>query len=65
MKIIKKGKLPKYTFTGICGNCGCEIEANRSELEMEEDRGRDFLTHKCPTCHFTIYMDEKGVKNEA
>jgi len=61
MKIIKKGKVPKYIYTGTCHTCGCKIEAARHELEIEEDRGQDHLTCKCPTCHYTtIYCEEKA-----
>ena len=59
MKIIKEGKIPKYTYIGTCSTCGCIIEADRSELEMEEDRQQDYYTCKCPTCRFKIYCDLK------
>jgi hypothetical protein len=58
MKIIKEGRIPKIRYRGTCANCGCVIECTYKELELEEDRGRDYLTYKCPTCDLTMYCKE-------
>lgn len=49
MKIIKEGKLPKKVhpvLKGTCGNCGCVIECDPSEVSGV--RG-GIAYAKCPT----------------
>lgn len=51
MKIIKEGKVPKYTYRGKCSKCNCVFVCEPSEVRSgqgtRDRRGRDFAY--CPT----------------
>lgn len=61
MKIIKAGKLPPpvdivEVFEGICYNCKAQVEAERSEVKLEDAQ---FFFAKCPTqgCQANIHCN--------
>ena len=60
MKILKEGKLPvilPITYLGSCYNCQCQIEVEKSELQIKN--GSSF-TYPCPTkgCNVDISLSE-------
>lgn len=55
MKVIKKGVLPvdlEHTLTGVCYNCGCEVEIPSGNSAGRVD---------CPTegCHHYINLERQ------
>lgn len=53
MNIIVAGKLPEEAkFKGTCSNCGCVVEADRTEHNGDFEisrKGRPIIQVDCPT----------------
>jgi hypothetical protein len=62
MKVLKKGKVKPRWMYASCGECGCRIRCDFSEVEPEEDRNETYYRIKGPTkgcnsCIRGLYAD--------
>lgn len=47
MKIIKKGKIRKEEWRGLCLDCHCEFIYDGDDIKIDQREG-DYIV--CPTC---------------
>lgn len=59
MEIIKQGKIRHRFFRGTCSNCDCEVECNKEEINVFNDRNELVYSVECPTpqCGQTILLE--------
>lgn len=50
IRIVKRGKTQEELFRGECQSCGCEAEAQRSDVLFQADRDGDLFHIVCPQC---------------